>query len=75
MDHEALADFKIALVRELLAKLEAERSDTVVMLEMGGDEPEFFTLRFALAGEALRRLDEPWHRVGGGAYVNYGWSA
>jgi hypothetical protein len=53
-----LVDFKLAVIRELTAALEAEGSDKVVMIEMEGLDPEFFTLRFSLSGDALLRLDD-----------------
>jgi len=55
-DH-GLVRFKIAVLREAIAAMEAEGPDKIVMIEMEGRDPEFFTVRFALSGEALERLD------------------
>jgi hypothetical protein len=53
-----LVEFKIAVLREAVAALEAEGPDKIVMMEMEGVDPEFFTFRFALTGDALLRLDD-----------------
>ena len=56
-----LVDVKLVLLRELVAALEAERDEKIVMWEMEGTKPPntltFHTLRFSLDGERMARVD------------------
>lgn len=56
-DH-GLVRFKIAVLREAIAAMEEEGPDKIVMLELDGVDPEFFTFKFSLTGDALLRLDD-----------------